>query len=260
MAVDEALLEEVGVHRSPPTLRLYAWSPPALSLGAHQDAAAVVNHSALDAAGVDLVRRPTGGRAVLHDAEVTYSVTLPLDDPSLPAGVLGSYRYLSGALAAGLRRLGLRAGLKAWEGSATGRSPACFAAPSWYELVVGRRKLVGSAQLRRQRALLQHGSILLRLDVGRLLSLLRWPDEAARQRENARLLEQAGALEPLLGRSLCWEEVATAVAAGFGEQLGVTLARGELTVEEQKRAEWLDRHKYATAAWTWERAVPGDRE
>lgn len=283
MAVDEAILREVGAHRSPPTLRLYGWARPTLSLGANQGVE-VVNREQLQALGYDLVRRPSGGRAVLHDREVTYSVVLPLDLPGLPAGIISSYRYLSRALLAGLSHLGVpvalyvpRASLINGRSSRTNRlaggdvansrrpgrvaKAACFASPSWYELTSGGRKLVGSAQVRRYGGLLQHGSILLHLDEKLFLSLLN-VDHSSKDDPEAviRALQgHATALDRVLGREVAWQEVADALVTGFGKALGIILKPGELTAREEALARELEAEKYGADSWTSGRYEYGNR-
>ncbi len=159
MAADLALLDDVAAG-APPALRLYRWSPPALSLGRFQPDDDV-DHDACRRHGVDVVRRPTGGRALLHGADVTYAAAMrPAGAPV--AGVDAVYRLLAGALIAGLARLGVEAAI-AYAGGPPG--PVCFAGQQGADLRVGDRKLCGSAQLHRDGAVLQHGAILLdRLD------------------------------------------------------------------------------------------------
>jgi len=230
---------------------LYAWAPPCLSLGAHQPFTDV-DEAALQARGWDVVRRPTGGRAILHTDELTYSVTAPITDPRVRGDVLASYQRLSRALLWALQRLGVPA---SWESSreawqAEGQRPVCFEVPAVYEIKVQGRKLVGSAQARRVRGVLQHGTLPLYGDITRILDVLRFPDEAARERARARLRERATTLEALLGRRPSWDEVAQAVVDGFEAVLDVRLTRGSLRPEERARAQQLLREKYANPAWT----------
>ncbi|HEX7976804.1 MAG TPA: hypothetical protein VF498_20525, partial [Anaerolineales bacterium] len=159
MAVDEAILEAVGRGETLPTLRLYAWEPPCLSLGYSQPAADV-DRAALATHGWELVRRPTGGRAILHTDELTYSVIGPENGRGLAGSVLESYHTLSDALLEALHRLDIPAlalptplgGSRAQNGAAepNGKGPVCFEAPSNYEITVNGKKLVGSAQARRK--------------------------------------------------------------------------------------------------------------
>lgn len=253
MAVDEALMETVGRGESPPTLRFYGWDPPALSLGYFQDREQEVDLEGCAAQGFDCVRRPTGGRAVLHAEEVTYAVVVPEGHPRFQGSVQETYRAISKGLAAGLRRLGVPAEMAPAERGAGERSAACFDSPSFYELVVEGRKLVGSAQVRRHGALLQHGSILLRFDPDQLLRCLSGPSGPARERLRRALLSRVASLEGVLGRAPGFAEVTGAVAAGFAEVFGMDLAPGGLTPAERARAEELVRLKYGTEAWNGRR-------
>jgi lipoyl(octanoyl) transferase len=170
MAVDEAMLEAARRDAAPPTLRLYRWRQPTLSLGRHQDPAEGIDHAFRRRQSIDLVRRPTGGRAVLHDQEVTYSIVLPAA-LGRGAGVGEVYGVLAGAIHAGIgEALGIRCsvwGIRPDQTDRTGRSApiantaSCFGSAAGGDGVVEAGKLVGSAQARRGGAVLQHGSLLL---------------------------------------------------------------------------------------------------
>lgn len=247
MAVDEEILRAVAAGQVPPTLRLYAWKPPCLSLGRGQPLADV-DLQALRAAGFDLVRRPTGGKAILHVDELTYSVVAPQAEPRVAGGVVESYRRLSAGLMRGLERLGVK-------GLVADRRPSpplvggagggvCFEVPSDYESTVGGRKLVGSAQMRAQSVVLQHGALPLYGDIARICSLLTTCPDPAHVRARATTIEEA------LGRPITWNEAADAVAAGFAESLNLHLEPGTLTDKERAWAEELRAGKYATEEWT----------
>jgi lipoate-protein ligase A len=163
MAVDEAILESVAAGTSLPTLRLYSWEPPCLSLG-YAQAAGDVDLTLLNQAGWHLVRRPTGGRAILHADELTYSVIAPLKEPRVAGSVLESYSRLAQALLLALQILSLPAQtqLNSDPGNSTrNTNPVCFEVPSNYEILVNGKKLIGSAQARRKAGILQHGSLPL---------------------------------------------------------------------------------------------------
>src|SRR6184192_491093 len=201
MAVDEVLLDGVAVGSAPPTLRFYAWTPACLSLGYFQPFS-VVNLEGCRGLGIDIVRRPTGGRAILHDRELTYSVALPASVLGRDAGILPSYRRLSLALQTGLRRLGIDVSL-APESEAPNRAlhgPACFDRPSAHEILLRGRKLVGSAQVRRAGAPLQHGSILIEPQMATMVACLQLEDDpiAATRRLEAGVagLAEVGSFEP----------------------------------------------------------------
>lgn len=251
MAVDEAILEAVGRSDVPPTLRLYAWDPPCLSLGFAQPVKDV-DLDGLARNGWQLVRRPTGGRAILHTDELTYSVIAPGDEPRVAGSVLESYRRLSQALVNALQRLGLPALAEkeyALPQGIQAGAPVCFEVPSNYEITVAGKKLVGSAQARRKPGVIQHGSLPLYGDLTRITQALAYPDEAARQRAAARLLEHAATAE-MLGQPLNWAASAEAFASAFQETLNLTFREERLTSGELRRADELVDQKYAHPSWT----------
>lgn len=250
MAVDEAILESCGTGATPPTLRLYAWEPACLSLGYAQPVSDV-DLARLQARGWDLVRRPTGGRAVLHVDELTYSVIGPLDEPRLVGTVLESYSRLAAALVEALRMLGLPVEVQE-QAAASHRNPnpVCFEVPSTYEITVHGKKLIGSAQARRREGVLQHGSLPLTGDITRIIQGLSFPDEEARQRAAARLQQRATTVESVLGRLVSWEEAASAFCAAFSKVLSLNLQESALTVQEAQRAEQLVAAKYNHPDWT----------
>ncbi len=237
MAIDEAILDQARLHRVPPTLRLYAWDPPCLSLGRAQPLEQV-DLVRLQAEGWDWVRRPTGGRAILHTDELTYAVAGPMDHPDLGGGVLDSYRRLSAGLRRALEILGVNPdpplGTPADEEGR--RQPICFEVPSAYEITVRGRKLVGSAQVRRGGGVLQHGTLPLRGDLRRICRALHYSDESGRRAAGERLLEHAATLEQALGVAVSWDEAAQAFAQGFQEALGWSLDADSLSPDELERA------------------------
>lgn len=260
MAVDEALLIHHARGETPPTLRLYGWRPAAVSIGFFQPHRREVDLAACAAEGLGFVRRPTGGRAVLHDAEVTYAVVI--GQGALPGTVSETYRVISHGLRAGLEALGLAVGLapkrtrlqrdgrdSAAALDAMGGSPACFDSPSDYELMAGGKKVVGSAQMRRDGVILQHGSILMSLDIDRMLRVLAFPTREQRERTRQTLEQHAGSLGEALGRSVTFAEVAAAVSRGFAQGLGLRLEPGRLTEAEASTAQQLAADKYAAAEW-----------
>lgn len=256
MAVDEAVLEAVGRDQAPPTLRLFAWEPPCLSLGYAQPIGDV-DLARLQANGWDLVRRPTGGRAVLHTDELTYSVIAPLDEPHVAGTVLESYNRLAQALVEALRLLVLPVEVQehAPAPAAKDANPVCFEVPSTYEITVGGKKLIGSAQARRREGVLQHGSLPLTGDLTRILQVLAFPDEISRLRAVERLRLRATTVEAALGRTVTWDEAARAFAGAFGSTLALDLQPGDLIAQERARAGELVAKKYAHPDWTGRETV-----
>ncbi len=250
MAVDEAILEAAGRGEALATLRLYAWDPPCLSLGYAQPFADV-HLPRLRARGWEVVRRPTGGRAVLHTDELTYSVIAPPSEPRLAGSILESYSRLAQALVEALRLLVLPVEIN--EHVATpatqNTNPVCFEVPSTDEITVGGKKLVGSAQARRKEGVLQHGSLPLTGDLARITQVLGFPDEPARAHAAERLLQRATTVEAALGRVVSWDEAAQAFVVAFRSVLALDLQPGELSASESARAEELIAAKYAHPEW-----------
>jgi len=219
MAMDEKLLAEAVKGSAVPILRFYTWAPPAVSLGRFQDEASSVNHAACRKHGFDIVRRVTGGRAVLHRHELTYSVTSPIGNGLFPNDVLGTYKVLASGLIAGLARLGVSAEMVSPSGDRAemvkrDRSePACFSSPSWYEILVHGRKIVGSAQRRLAGAFLQHGSILIDHD----------PELEAEVIPQSCMKDVVTCINRETGRAVPPDEVKLAFRSGFSEVLGVLI-------------------------------------
>jgi lipoate-protein ligase A len=250
MAVDEALLEHIGSGDSLPTLRLYAWAPACLSLG-HAQPFTDVDTARRKARGWEVVRRPTGGRAILHTDELTYSVTGRAEEPVLAGGVLESYNRLAQALLLAVKNLELPVEMK--EGKTNGNAipnPVCFEVPSTYEITVAGKKLIGSAQARKKEGVLQHGSLPLTGDLTRICQALLFESESAREVTSKRLLARATTVESALGRAVSWETAAQAFIHAFEAQLGLCFERGELTESESRRADELVREKYDHPSWT----------
>jgi lipoate-protein ligase A len=235
MARDVAVLDAVSEGRSPATLRLYGWAPPCLTLGRHQG----VDAADLDfcrAEGIDVVRRPTGGRALLHHLELTYAVVAPLGSGPLPRGLQDAYRTTCGALVGAMRRLGVAAELTGGEVNLELPGPRttvpCFEAPAGGEVVVAGRKLVGSAMRAHGGAILQHGAVVLDWD-GRLQA------GAMGLADDSRLRPHVTTLAAELGRAVARAEVEAAVTAAFADELLVSLEPSRLTADEERRAREL---------------------
>ncbi len=252
MAVDEALLESVQAGNALPTLRLYDWEPATLTLGYAQPIRNV-DFAGLEKHGWGLVRRPTGGRAILHADEITYSVVAPSSEERVAGGVLESYRRLAQALLRAVEVLDVPA-IGKEKRNKVDRSkdpnPICFEAPSDYEITVDGKKLLGSAQARRKEGVLQHGSLPLFGDIGRIAYALSFSDEDKRERAAARVRESASNVESSIGQKISWERAADAFVRGFSEVLNLELIEGELTEQELAAAEKLQESKYANKEWT----------
>jgi lipoate-protein ligase A len=249
MAIDESILEHIGRRESLPTLRLYAWQPPCLSLGYAQPFADV-DVQRLNERGWDVVRRPTGGRAILHTDELTYSVIASNDEPRVAGSILESYNRLAGALLRAVKSLGLPVEMKEDSGATHGTpNPVCFEVPSAYEITVHGKKLIGSAQARRKEGVLQHGSLPLTGDLARITQALVFADESARQDAAERLLARATTVESILGREVSWDNAAQSFVWAFETTLDLKLEEQPLSENERGRADELVREKYDHASW-----------
>jgi lipoate---protein ligase len=236
MGIDEALLGSVSRGESPPTLRLYSWSPPCVTVGYFQSLEDEVDLGACRAAGVDAVRRLTGGGAVFHEAEITYSLVVPLGHELAPDDILESYRRICAGLVAGLARLGVKAAFEPIN-----------------DIAAGGKKLSGNAQTRRSGCLLQHGTVLLDLDAERMFSLLRVPAEKMKGRLIEEVKARVTSLRSLLGRELPYAEAASALRLGFAEAWGAELEEAELSRDEVATALRLAAERFSSPEWNGRR-------
>ncbi len=266
MAIDEALLESV-IAGGLPVVRFYTWQPATLSLGTNQ-AVGEIDRAACASRGFGLVRRLTGGRAVFHQHELTYSVIARENDPRVSGGVIESYRKISSALVEGLKTLGASVSLAApdkallramslrraaaldEEGEAVEGSAVCFDAASAYELTAGGKKLVGSAQARRAGALLQHGSILLDIDWDAWVSVFAYASEAGKRRAYTKLPQRMTSLRHEVGRTVSPEEALAALLPAFERTLSIGLERTTMHPVEEAVALKLAVEKYRSEEWT----------
>lgn len=245
MALDEALLLGRLRHGSPPTLRFFAWTPPTISLGYGQRLDGRIDEQAVEALGLGLVRRATGGSAILHegpDLEITYSVAAGAGDFEGANDLLDTYRWIGAGLLAGLRALGALVDMVPVKPSDPAAMPTfCFARTGSFELEVDGKKLVGSAQRRQGTAFLQHGAIMLGAEPARLRRV--FPVERDP-------LAGMTTLEAVLGRRPSFDQAAEALAEGFRSAHGLTLAPGGLSEDGTALSATLEREKYATDEWT----------
>ena len=235
MARDVATLEAVAADEATPTLRLYGWDPPCLSLGRHQGLDAA-NFEFCRSEGIDVVRRPTGGRALLHHLELTYAVIAPLNESPMPRGLQEAYRAICAVLVRAVRTLGVDAELTGGEVNLQLPSPnttiPCFEAPAGGEVVVGGRKLIGSAMRAHGGAILQHGAILLDWD-GRLQA------GAMGLADDASLRRQVTTLRDELDRELPRAAIEEALIGAFGSEFGVEFETEQPSDAERAREQAL---------------------
>lgn len=251
MAIDGAILEAVSQGVQPPTLRLYGWSPMCLSLGYGQRMREV-DINGLEQNGWQLVRRPTGGKAILHGDELTYSVSLPIEHALAHGDVIESYRRISRGLLQALQYIGLS---PKSEHQGDGlrdktKGPVCFEVPSHYEITVNERKLIGSAQVRRKEGILQHGTIPLYGDVGRICETLAFETVEERNTQKEKVRSRAVTLADVMDNPPSWEQAALAVERGFCAEFDLQMARGNLSMWELQRTEELIDEQFDNPDWT----------
>lgn len=259
MALDEALLLWQSEGKIPPTIRFYGWNPPTLSIGYFQRVEREINMEKVKEYGLGFVRRPTGGRGVLHDQELTYSVIVSEDHPNMPETVTEAYRVISMGILEGFKRVGLDAyfavpqSKKERTALNNPRSAVCFDAPSWYELVVEGRKVAGSAQTRQKGVILQHGSIILDIDEEMLFDLFKYSNERVRKRMQRNFKNKAVAINALRNEPLTMEEAIEQFKIGFEKGLNITLEPYTLTKEEEQAVLEIAENRYASDEWNFKR-------
>ncbi|HDA1686803.1 TPA: lipoate--protein ligase family protein [Staphylococcus aureus] len=254
MAMDEALLNFVSRGEIDPVIRFYTWNPATLSIGYFQRLQKEIDIDKVKEKGFGLVRRQTGGRGVLHDKELTYSVIVPESHPNMPSTVTEAYRVISQGLLEGFKNLGFdtyfavpktpeeRQKLK------QPRSSVCFDAPSWYELVVEGRKIAGSAQTRQKGVILQHGSILQDIDIDELFDMFIYKNERLKLKMKEAFVEKAVAINDISDEHITISQMEEAFEKGFKKDLNIELKPLELTEAQLAEVEELT-EKYRSDEW-----------
>jgi lipoyl(octanoyl) transferase len=251
MAIDEALLKSIGANESLPILRLYAWEPACISLGYAQKYNDI-DEQHLKAKGWEVVRRTTGGRAILHTDEITYAVIGAKNEPRLVGDVLASYKRISKALLASLKILNAPAiVVEQTKINQTQRAePICFEIPSSYEITLNGKKIIGSAQARKKEGVLQHGSLPLTGDLTRITEILRYKNDNSREFAKMRMMKNATTLQMELGINFSWDEAAKALEKSFVEELNINFIPRDLSEREFECAAELQIAKYGNPSWT----------
>jgi lipoyl(octanoyl) transferase len=241
MAIDEALYLSLRSD-SPPVLRFYTWNTPTLSLGYFQDYKKVVSEAFCVHNNINVVRRPTGGRAVLHEYEITYAVVAPLEGAFNSLSLRETYQLISRALNQALQQLGIKESSISLDSSSPQkhRTPQCFVSVSQFEISNNTRKIVGSAQKRSRDRFLQHGSILLDFDPYLQQGCILNPD--------LEIGSKIAPLNRLLDRSLSFQEVSSAFARVFSESFSVNMETSALLPTESDLVKELEK-KHRSEEW-----------
>lgn len=256
MALDEALLNFVSRGEIDPVIRFYTWNPPTLSIGYFQRLSKEIDIDKVKEKGYGLVRRQTGGRGVLHDKELTYSVIVPESHPDMPKTVTEAYRVISEGLLEGFKSLGFDAyfavprSKEEREKLKQPRSSVCFDAPSWYELVVEGKKIAGSAQTRQKGVILQHGSILQDVDIDDLFDMFIFKNDRLKAKMKEPFVEKAVAINDLSDSHVSLTKMEVAFKEGFKKALDLEYQPLELTEAQQEEVKVLE-EKYRSEAFLY---------
>ena len=256
MAMDEALLNFVSRGEIDPVIRFYTWNPATLSIGYFQRLQKEIDIDKVKEKGYGLVRRQTGGRGVLHDKELTYSVIVPESHPNMPSTVTEAYKIISQGLLEGFKNLGFETyfaiprSKEERDKLKQPRSSVCFDAPSWYELVVEGRKIAGSAQTRQKGVILQHGSILQDIDIDDLFAMFKFKNERLKAKMKENFVQKAVAINDISNKHITLNEMENAFEAGFKKGLNIDFKPLELTEKQLEEVQELE-DKYRSEAWMY---------
>jgi len=265
MAIDEAIMVAHEKEKIPPTIRFYQWSPPAVSLGYFQDLQKEINIDACRNSGIDIVRRPTGGKAVLHDRELTYSFVIGEGHALINSSILKTYKKISRALILALEPLEIHADLvplreksdkdyvKNIARDSFSFKSNCFSAPSQYEVQVDGKKIIGSAQVRKRGVVLQHGSLLMEIDREKWFSVFNYPSEKILNKVKTRF--KATSIEEIIKEKISFSKLSNLLPKGFEKEFHVQLIDGKLTEFEENLSRQLFETKYSSTEWNFKKAV-----
>ena len=252
MAIDEAVFRERIRTKGPPTLRFYGWRKPAVSIGHFQDARREIDIAACRRLGIAIVRRPSGGKAVLHERELTYAVIAGDDLPLFPPDILETYRIISDCIVGGLAVCGIRAEMQS-DGrgkAAESLGTSCFAVSSRYELLVDGRKICGAAQVRSCGAFLQHGALLMAFDPTRTCAVML--PHGDRKKQIDRLRRSVTSVGEHAGPEVDEAMLCRALRDAFAARLGIGFREGTLTPREEALKVELMANKYGSENWNGE--------
>ena len=236
MAMDRAELVSISKGNAPPTVRFFTWKPKAISIGYFQSLKEEVDLDACKNLGVDYVRRITGGGAVFHDKELTYSIVIPESHSQVPKNIMESYGRICGAIIKGLEHLDIKSSYVPIN-----------------DIVTDGKKISGNAQTRKAKTVLQHGTILLDVDVDEMFSLLIVPDEKIKDKMISNVKERVTSVKDILDKEISFENVADAMKIGFEEEFNIKLNPGTLTDEEKDLTDKFEKEFFSTKEWNHRR-------
>lgn len=260
MAVDEALLHWHSQQKIGPTLRFYGWKKPSLTVGHFQDVHKTIDFNGIEKHQCDFVRRLTGGSAVLHDDELTYSVVVSESHSKIPQTVNQAYFVIAQGILYGYRNLGIDANFSLPEVHNRERSAVCFETPAIYELIVDGKKLSGNAQTRKNGVLLQHGSIPMSFDIDMLFDLFRFSSENKREKQKQKFVDKAISINDITGKKHNYSILKDAFLKGFEKGLNINTKPFTFSKEQWDYIHYLAKTKYRSKSWNEERkTINGER-
>jgi lipoate-protein ligase A len=236
MAMDRAVLVSNSKGKVPPTIRFYRWQPSAISIGYFQCLEEEVDLDICKDLGVNYVRRITGGGAVYHDKELTYSIVISESHIKIPKNIMESYRIICRAIIKGLKKLGIE---------------------STYipinDIITNGKKISGNAQTRKAKTVLQHGTILIDVNVEKMFNLLRVPNEKIKDKLIADVKERVTSLKHVLDKEISFKEISNAIKTGFEQEFNIELVKGTLTKEEEELTKKFEEECFSTKDWNHRR-------
>ncbi len=236
MAIDNAVLVANSQGKAAPTVRFYTWNPPAISIGYFQSLSEEVDLKKCKNLGVDYVRRITGGGAVFHENELTYSIIIPENHPQIPKNIMDSYSRICGAIMKGLK----------YQGIDTTYVPI-------NDITSGGRKISGNAQTRKLKTILQHGTVLLDVNVEKMFSLLIVPNEKIRDKMISDVKQRVTSVKHILGKYISFNDSINSMKKGFEEEFNVKLNLGSLTDYELALTEKFEKEYFSNPNWNYKR-------
>ena len=236
MAIDRAVLVANSLGKVPPTVRFYQWAPPAISIGYFQSLEDEIDLINCRDLRVDYVRRITGGGAVFHEDELTYSIVIPESHKQIPKNIMESYGRICGAVVKGLSNIGIESEYKPIN-----------------DIITNGKKISGSAQTRKLRTVLQHGTVLMDVDVDKMFSLLKVPNEKIRDKLISDVKERVTSMKHILDGEVSFKKSASAMKKGFEEEFDVKLVTGSLTDEEEEITCKFEKECFGNKNWNHKR-------
>ena len=236
MAIDRAVLELSSKNKIPPTIRFYTWNPPAISIGYFQGLNEEVDLDICNKLGIDYVRRITGGGAVFHENELTYSIVIAESHPEIPKNILDSYARICGAVMKGLANIGIDSRYMPIN-----------------DIIANGKKISGNAQTRKLRTVLQHGTVLTDVDVDKMFSVLKVPNEKIKDKMISDVKQRVTSVKHILGKELDFDSMVSAMKKGFEEEFDIVLVQDSLNSEEEILTKKFENDYFGSKEWNHKR-------